>query len=78
MSLGLRGTDAFSGELALTVTNIDRPGTLFVTVYHDVAAFVDEFFYRLNGSALVFRVRASGVKATSARRIDWRGNVSGQ
>ena len=42
MSLSLLGTDAFSGELALTVTNIDRPGTLFVTVYHDVAAFVDD------------------------------------
>ncbi|MEE3279673.1 MAG: DUF2141 domain-containing protein [Pseudomonadota bacterium] len=40
--LSVLGIEAVSGELVLTVTNIDRPGTLFVTVYQGRGAFVED------------------------------------
>ena len=42
ISVVLFGTEIFASDLVLTVTNIKRPGTLFVTVYHDARAFVDD------------------------------------
>ena len=38
----LFGTEILAGDLVLTVTNIQRPGMLFVTLYRDARTFVDD------------------------------------
>ena len=42
ISVVLFGTEIFAGDLVLTVTNIRRPGMLFVTLYQDARTFVDD------------------------------------
>ena len=42
ISAVLFGTEIFAGDLVLTVTNIRRPGMLFVTLYQDARTFVDD------------------------------------
>ena len=38
----LFGTEILAGDLVLTVTNIQRPGMLFVTLYQDARTFEDD------------------------------------
>ena len=65
----LFGTEILAGDLVLTVTNIQRPGMLFVTLYQDARTFEDD----------MVNTRMPGEKAgvysvtREARWIEWRG-----